>query len=80
MTNEKRLSIALENCLRTMPAEQLKALCNEQIDSLVKSLPKEAGGSKVVMEGRSRGKGTAQPTARANPSKVQKAVGSLDVR
>lgn len=80
MTNEKRLSIALENCLRAMPAEQLKALCNEQIDSLVKSLPKEAGGSKVMMEGRSRGIGTAQPTAATTPKKVFKAVGSLGVR
>lgn len=80
MTNEKRLSIALENCLRTMPAEQLKVVCNEQIDILVKSLPKEAGGSKVMMEGRSRGIGTAQPTATQTSRKVRKAVGSLDVR
>jgi hypothetical protein len=80
MTNEKRLSIALENCLRTMPAAQLKALCDEQIDSLVKSLPKEAGGSKVMMEGRSHGKGTAQPTAVPSPKKAGKAVGSLNVR
>lgn len=80
MTNEKRLSIALENCLRTMTAEQFKALCDEQIDKAVKSLPKEAGGSKVVMEGWSRGRGTAQPTAQTNLPKVRKAVGSLDVR
>ena len=63
-----------------MPAEQLKAFCTEQIESLVKSLPKEVGGSKVTMEGRSRGIGSAQPTT-ANPSdKVFKAVGSLGVR
>ena len=74
MTNEKRLAIALENLLRDMPADVLKSLCNDTVDSLVKSLPKERGGSKVVFEGRSHGKGTAQPSA------PKRASGSLSVK
>jgi hypothetical protein len=80
MTNEKRLSIALENCLRSMTVEQLKALCLDQIESLVKSLPKERGGSKVIMEGRSRGRSIAKPSVVQNQQKIRKAVGSLNVR
>jgi len=78
VTNEKRLAIALENCLRDTPADQLKEHCSKVIDELVRSLPKERGGSKVQFEGRTRGRATAAPTA---PSpQPRKAVASLGVR
>jgi len=73
MTNEKRLAIALENLLREHTPDSLKELCNRTVDELVKSLPKERGGTKVSMEARSRGKGTAQLTT------PKRAVGSLSV-
>jgi hypothetical protein len=80
MKNVEVLRFALDNCLKKMTAEQLKALCDEQIDSLVKSLPKEAGGSKVMMEGQSRGIGAAKLTVSNASEDELGTVGSLGVR
>jgi hypothetical protein len=73
MTNEKRLAIALENLLREHTSDSLKELCNRTVDELVKTLPREFGGTKVSMEVRSCGKGSAQLTA------PKHAVGSLSI-
>lgn len=78
MTNQKRLSIALENLLREMKPDELKALCSDTIDSLVKSLPKERGGSKVVFEGRTRGRSGVAPSGGVAARK--KAIGTMGVR
>lgn len=80
MTNQKRLAIALENLLREMPADQLKVHCADTIDQLVRSLPKELGGTKVQFEARSQGRASAAVTAPTPTPTPRKAVGSLGVR
>jgi len=76
VTNERRLSIALENLLREMGPDELKALCSDKVDELRRTLPKERGGTKVPMSGTARGRATAS----AGGKKPGKAIGSLGVR
>lgn len=74
MESGKRLAIALETCLREMSADQLKAHCVRMIDQLVRTLPKERGGSKVLLECRSHGR-AAQVLG-----KPRRMTASLEVR
>lgn len=56
MDDHRRLVIALTHMMRANTPDKLKATCNDEIDLLHQTLPKEQGGLKVVMEGRASGR------------------------
>lgn len=60
MNSNQRLKAALVICLREVGAGALKVTCHSIIDELTATLPKEQGGTKVMMSGAARGRSVPQ--------------------